>query len=887
MPRNTLIQCRNGTYAAWDAQSSVILSSGEPGFITDFNKLKIGDGVTEWSDLTAVNDNITTMVINKTANTIPKMSVVYINGAQGDLPSITLSIASGESSSSKTYGITTGAIAPNDVGQVVVDGALKNLNTLTQFSGVSPGTTLWLSPTISGGITVTKPYAPYHMVSLGNLIRVHQNQGVINVSIQNGFELEELHNVATTGATNGQFLQYNNSSGLWMPSSSGNFTSLSINNTGVSVSGHTHTSSDIINFNSSVSGLINVKDIIAGSNVTISNNNGIFIVSSTGSGGGANPVSRGAFLLTSSSGTFDVSGGYTVGSLDVFLNGVKLFASGDYTASNGTSFTLTTPAPSGSVIEYLSLVPGTNFFGGGNDNIVGTGISNHIAYWNSSSGIVADSGQLYWDSVNNRLGIGTSTPSTKLHAEGDGKFNGNLTVNSGIVIGDLQNYLIGDALIINFGDGGDKLASFINGSSQSNSSINLNADTTFNRLNGAGSLPFIISPTGYAGSGAVTQGFWRGSTIEVNKGGTGRTTYSNGQLLIGSGTSLVANTLTAGTGISITNGSGTITINTSGLQTALANPVTGTGVANHIPYWSSTSGLLADSNQLVWDNTNNRLGLGTNAPTNAIHIAGFNTSNSQLRVGNLEFQPYALNNAWIGENVYFNGSNFFRRQTGAAGLFYFQGTEGQFRFDTSAGTGVPVTSNPVWKIIHDGSMGVGQGMDFSTGSLANAKFIVNNSGDVGINTTQPSAKLHVNGSVNLNNLITINNSNTNITNPIFKYFSNEYASFVAGYNSYTYSRTSGGNTTYYTNEDTSFIEWSSGDGFWILYDELYSPIVINYFNNDTISSISYLEIFGVPNGTTETDLVLIKSDGTLVKRPSSFIGGSSSEESFVNALIFG
>lgn len=68
--------------------------------------------------------------------------------------------------------------------------------------------------------------------------------------------------------------------------------------------------------------------------------------------------SRGSFQLTSSSGTFTVDGGYTVGSLDVFLNGVKLSSSGDYTASNGTSFTLTENAPSGSIIEYITLKAG-------------------------------------------------------------------------------------------------------------------------------------------------------------------------------------------------------------------------------------------------------------------------------------------------------------------------------------------------------------------------------------------------------------------------------------------------------------------------------------------------------------------------------------------------
>ena len=51
-------------------------------------------------------------------------------------------------------------------------------------------------------------------------------------------------------------------------------------------------------------------------------------------------------------------------------------------------------------------------------------------------------------------------------------------------------------------------------------------------------------------------------TLAVARGGTGQTTYTNGQLLIGNttGGTLAKSTLTEGTGISITNGAGSITI---------------------------------------------------------------------------------------------------------------------------------------------------------------------------------------------------------------------------------------------------------------------------------------------------------------------------------------
>lgn len=55
--------------------------------------------------------------------------------------------------------------------------------------------------------------------------------------------------------------------------------------------------------------------------------------------------------------------------------------------------------------------------------------------------------------------------------------------------------------------------------------------------------------------------------LSVAQGGTGQSTYTDGQLLIGNttGNTLTKTTLTAGSGITITNGSGSITLATTGL----------------------------------------------------------------------------------------------------------------------------------------------------------------------------------------------------------------------------------------------------------------------------------------------------------------------------------
>jgi len=171
-----------------------------------------------------------TTVFNKTGSQIPKLRAVYINGGQGDKPTVTLASAGSEMTSSKTYGITAENIDHMGSGLVVVFGALTGINT-DQFNPTAPagnvnGTTVWLNPTVSGGLTTTKPSAPNHAVALGTIVRTHQNEGIIEVRVQNGFELEELHNVAVSGVTNGQFLNYNSASGLWMPTSSGTFTTV-------------------------------------------------------------------------------------------------------------------------------------------------------------------------------------------------------------------------------------------------------------------------------------------------------------------------------------------------------------------------------------------------------------------------------------------------------------------------------------------------------------------------------------------------------------------------------------------------------------------------------------------------------------------------------------
>ena len=155
--------------------------------------------------------NLICDVYNQTGATLTKGTIVYINGGHGNLPSVTKSQANNETNSSQTFGIVQVDITNMNNGHVVIIGTLDNLDT----SAYSDGTILYLSPTVAGAWTDVKPSAPNHMVYVGTVVRAHPTQGVVEVRIQNGYELQELHNVAITSPANGNILQYDSATFLW------------------------------------------------------------------------------------------------------------------------------------------------------------------------------------------------------------------------------------------------------------------------------------------------------------------------------------------------------------------------------------------------------------------------------------------------------------------------------------------------------------------------------------------------------------------------------------------------------------------------------------------------------------------------------------------------
>ncbi len=64
-----------------------------------------------------------------------------------------------------------------------------------------------------------------------------------------------------------------------------------------------------------------------------------------------------SFTATQGQTLFTPSSGYSLGYLDIYLNGAKLVNGQDYTASNGTTFTLTQAAALNDVVESVAYIP--------------------------------------------------------------------------------------------------------------------------------------------------------------------------------------------------------------------------------------------------------------------------------------------------------------------------------------------------------------------------------------------------------------------------------------------------------------------------------------------------------------------------------------------------
>jgi hypothetical protein len=196
-----------GTYVTGVVGTSPISASGTTAITVTIDQAAI-TGATA-----ATNAQVVRFYVkNTTGTTIPKGSAVYVSGATGDNALISLASATSDPTSSKTLGITAESIANDAFGYVIEAGYLTNIDT----SATTAGAAVWLGNTPGSLVFVTPPAEPSHSVYLGVVVRVQAINGSILVKVQNGYELDELHDVFVGGVSTALPLVYNSTSSGWV-----------------------------------------------------------------------------------------------------------------------------------------------------------------------------------------------------------------------------------------------------------------------------------------------------------------------------------------------------------------------------------------------------------------------------------------------------------------------------------------------------------------------------------------------------------------------------------------------------------------------------------------------------------------------------------------------
>ena len=393
-------------YIDFDTTASIASSTGRLHWNDVDGTLELGlKGGVVSSEL---GQGLVTRIVNKTdPNTYLSGSnyqVVVVAGAQGQRLAVKLAQADNDANSAGTLGIVAENIAENQEGFVITVGLLKDRDTTGALQGEtwSDGNILYLSPTTAGAITNIKPQAPQHTIIIGYVEYAHQNNGKIYVKIDNGYELDELHNVRITTAslTAGDLLI--RSSSVWINSkqltgSYGLTGSLAVSNslnvvgTG-SVSGSFIVSGSlVINPNGGVGNqLINSFLLGRTSSIYTMQTSGTFALGTGGSSGGGN-------------------GGFSYNA-DSFPNFVFRNPGGD------AGLTIKTNIGSQAVTTQAIIFPNTT-------QHVGIALGGHPTAYNHLVIVSASHGSA-------SIGIGTASPY----------FSSSLTVSGGVILNGTTPY---------------------------------------------------------------------------------------------------------------------------------------------------------------------------------------------------------------------------------------------------------------------------------------------------------------------------------------------------------------------------------------------------------------------------------------------------------------
>ena len=268
-------------------------------------------------------------ITNADTVAITKGQPVYAFGGTGDRLTVKRAFNTSDAGSARTIGVVlSSSIGVNQKGIIIIEGLLDGLNILPTATW-SDGDTVYLGAT-AGSITNIKQYAPNHLVYLGTVTTASNgSSGRWYVKVQNGYELDELHNVQAQTPSLKDTLWYDNtvSPAQWKTAS--------------------------------------IPTIL-----------------------GYTPVTNARTISTTS----------------------PLQGGGDLTADRTLSILQSSAIQNG----YLSSTDWSTF----NSKFTLPSLTNGSVLFSNGTTIAEDNANFFWDDTNNRLGLGTTSPSSRLHVDG-------------------------------------------------------------------------------------------------------------------------------------------------------------------------------------------------------------------------------------------------------------------------------------------------------------------------------------------------------------------------------------------------------------------------------------------------------------------------------------
>ena len=398
----------NATYKTTNIQ---YLKSHSVAFNTDPVGIVVAPGVMSWNDTYGTVEiglkggNLTyrlgqssmTYVKHADNSGLTKGTVIYPVGSDGSNKTVRLARADIEATSSKTFGVVAETVTGGGKAFCITEGLIEGINT----SLLTEGSAVYLSPATAGGMTTTKPSAPNHMVLVGFCIKSHAVNGSIFVKVQNGFELDELHDVAISSLENNNLLAYEASTSLWKNKT---FAELGL-------SSGTGTTNFVTKWSNATGGLTNSQVFDNGVNV------GIGTVSPSAR---LHIDSTGLALRMSRTGYDSYGFVHSVGSGIQFQNFTDNVTEMYFAGNGNVGIGTTNPSAKMHIVDsnpIVRITSSSTFF----YNDFGLGYIDSRTNTNTSAPFSIRTGgtdRLYID-ANGNVGIGTATPSQKLTVAGN------------------------------------------------------------------------------------------------------------------------------------------------------------------------------------------------------------------------------------------------------------------------------------------------------------------------------------------------------------------------------------------------------------------------------------------------------------------------------------